>query len=123
MFFGFGGNGRDRLENVDRLSMTLDFWIKTVDLEEYEIISMELNNHKLILCLLGSSHLALIANGYRPEMNVEYRKTFCFHDVSLKDYRFTKPYILEYLKKEKDIFYFKLCGVEVRIPNQNIEIE
>lgn len=71
--------------------MTVDFFIKNYDLTDFCINSAYIENNKLYLVVVLQPHLDLIANGYRPSLDMLVEKTFVF-DVKLKDSIFTAPF-------------------------------
>ena len=64
--------------------MTLDFFLQNYDLNEYTINKVFIKNNKLYLDLTMPIHLDLIANGYRPELDMTQEKIFIF-SVDYKD--------------------------------------
>lgn len=59
--------------------MTLDFFLNNYDIEEFEIKSIIINDNKLYLKVVEHIYLELIANGYRPEMDLDKIITFIFN--------------------------------------------
>ena len=72
--------------------MTLEFFSKNYNLSDYEIIKCEIKNNKLIIDVKVVAYLELIANGYRPEMNVNHEIQFSFN-LNHDDYKFNNPII------------------------------
>ena len=58
--------------------MTLDFFYNNYDLKNLEIKSAEIKNNKLIINVIVVAYLELIANGYRPELDVNHEIEFTF---------------------------------------------
>lgn len=58
--------------------MTLDFFYENYDLEDLEVKSAFVKNNRLVLDVIVVAKLELIANGYRPEMDVEHEIEFSF---------------------------------------------
>ncbi len=58
--------------------MTVDFFIKAYDFDNFEIKKAVLNNYELTIYVTTVAYLELIANGYRPELNVNYDTAFTF---------------------------------------------
>lgn len=75
--------------------MTLDFFYKNYDLMNLEIKKAYIKNNKLVLNVLTESHLELIANGYRPELDVSHEIEFIFN-IQKEDKIYKNPNILEY---------------------------
>ncbi len=58
--------------------MTLDFFINSYNFDEFNIEKAVLNNGVLKIYVTINAHLELIANGYRPELDVDYDTSFSF---------------------------------------------
>ena len=52
--------------------MTLDFFINSYDFENFKIEKAILKDGILKIYVVINAHLDLIANGYRPELDVDY---------------------------------------------------
>ncbi|MCR5113688.1 MAG: hypothetical protein K6A63_07110 [Acholeplasmatales bacterium] len=72
--------------------MTLDFFYKNYDLTDLEIKSAAIKNNRLVIDVLVVAKLELIANGYRPEMDVEHEIEFSF-GYNSPDKKLEKPVI------------------------------
>ena len=75
--------------------MTLDFFIENYKIDDFVINKIYVKNNKLYLDVTMPIHLDLIANGYRPELDMMQEKTFVFYVDSLD---------MEYDKNSKIIF-------------------
>ena len=68
--------------------MTLKFFYENYKLNDLDISSVYVRNNKLYISLNMQIYLELIANGYRPELDVESSKVFIFNidhqDVIIK---------------------------------------
>lgn len=71
--------------------MTLEFFYNNFNLNEIAISKAYVKENKLYLALNMSAHLDLIANGYRPALDMDIIKTFIFC-VNHKDINIKKPY-------------------------------
>lgn len=63
--------------------MTLDFFVNNYNLSDFDIKDIYIADNKLYVIAKYNVYLELIANGYRPEMNMDVEKTFvfdCKHD-------------------------------------------
>ena len=69
--------------------MTLDFFTSNYDITEFEIKKIYVLDSKLYLDLVMPIHLDLIANGYRPELDMKQEKTFVFY-VTASDKTYNK---------------------------------
>ncbi|MCR5350694.1 MAG: hypothetical protein K6E20_06865 [Acholeplasmatales bacterium] len=100
--------------------MTLKFFNENYNLEDYEVLSCYIKDNKLNLCVNVVAYLELIANGYRPELEVNHIITFIF-DLVHDDYEFKKP--IKAKNSFKDgILYLDINESELRIENNSIEI-
>ena len=63
--------------------MTLDFFIENYEIDDFVINKIYVKNNKLYLDVTMPIHLDLIANGYRPELDMMQEKTFVFYVDSL----------------------------------------
>ncbi len=103
--------------------MTLDFFFEAYDLNELEFNNVFIKNNVLYLDVNLPTHLDLIANGYRPELDVTINKIFIFNNVSIENFTFDKPYSLKLVSKKNDLYIVEISNVNVAIPRQNIIIE
>lgn len=103
--------------------MTLDFFFEVYDLNELEFNNVFIKNNVLYLDVNMPTHLDLIANGYRPELDVIINKIFVFNNVSIENFTFDKPYSLKLINKNNDSYIVEISNVNVTIPRQNIMIE
>ena len=58
--------------------MTVDFFVKSYDFSEFKIKNAILKNGLLEVYVTINAHLDLIANGYRPSLDVDYDTVFVF---------------------------------------------
>ena len=58
--------------------MTVDFFINAYDFNEFKIEKAILKDGLLKIYVTINAHLDLIANGYRPELDVDYNTIFEF---------------------------------------------
>ena len=86
--------------------MTLDFFLKNYNLDDLEINKIFIKNNELNLVVNYNVYLELIANGYRPEMNMDLCKTFKFN-VLHKNHIF-KSNKLEIIEFSNDILKIKI---------------
>ena len=63
--------------------MTLDFFIENYKIDDFVVNKIYVKNNKLYLDVTMPIHLDLIANGYRPELDMMQEKTFVFYVDSL----------------------------------------
>lgn len=58
--------------------MTYDFFLQNYTISDYIINKIYVKDNKLYIDLTMPIHLELIANGYRPELDMTQEKTFIF---------------------------------------------
>lgn len=58
--------------------MTVDFFVKSYDFSEFKIKNAILENGLLEVYVTINAHLDLIANGYRPSLDLDYDTVFVF---------------------------------------------
>lgn len=92
--------------------MTLKFFYDNYKLSEIDIKKMYIRNNKLYLTFAQNAYLELIANGYRPEMNVEYNNTFIFN-VNHLDKKYKKDDLKD-IKYDNNLIFV--------LANENIEL-
>ena len=63
--------------------MTLAFFIDNYKIDDYVVNKIYVKEKKLYLDVTMPIHLDLIANGYRPELDMMQEKTFVFYVDSL----------------------------------------
>ncbi len=96
--------------------MTLDFFLKHYDLSEYTINKVYIKNNKLYLDMTMPIHLDLIANGYRPELDMMSKCVFVFY-VEHFDKKFTPNSLIEFNKE-----YVYINNEEIKITLSQVDI-
>lgn len=102
--------------------MTLDFFFSSYDLNELEYNNIYIKDNKLYLDVNLPAHLDLIANGYRPMLDLKVNKAFIFN-VNYNDYIFNKPYYVKLIEKLDDSYKLEISGIIINISNQMIDIK
>lgn len=102
--------------------MTLDFFLKTYDFNELEIVNMEIDKFKLKIEVIMEAHLDYIANGYRPELDMKTKKMFIFEDTNIQKLTFEKPFIIEIIKYDENSLIINICNNDIIIKGKSIEI-
>ena len=96
--------------------MTLDFFLQNYKIEEFSINKIYVKNNKLYINLSMPIHLDLIANGYRPELDMMQEKTFVFY-VLFNDIEYNKNsnvrFEKEYIFINKDKIRITLSKVDI----------
>ena len=59
--------------------MSIKFFYNSYNLDENKVVKIEIKNNKLNMYLIMNAHLELIANGYRPEMDLDISNVFIFN--------------------------------------------
>ena len=99
--------------------MTIDFLIKNYNFNDIEIINVKLNDNKLVVDFNINAHLDLIANGYRPELDMNVNQTFVFEIENIK-LNIKKPYRFNIIKE--DCYYILLNDNKIKIISNNVEV-
>ena len=99
--------------------MTLDFFVNNYNLSDFDIKKIYIDNNKLYVIAKYNVYLELIANGYRPEMNMDVEKTFVF-DCKHDNIAF-KSKTIEIKEFKDNILYIKINNVDLALTgNVNI---
>ena len=99
--------------------MTIDFLIKNYNFNDIEIINVKLNDNKLVVDFNINAHLDLIANGYRPELDMNVNQTFVFEIENIK-LNIKKTYRFNIIKE--DCYYILLNENKIKIISNNVEV-
>ena len=102
--------------------MTLDFFIKSYNFDDFDILNIELSNYTLKVEVNLQTHLDLIANGYRPELEMVMDKTFIFKNVNVEKLSFEKPYSINIIEYDNEKLSINVCNKELVINCINVEI-
>ena len=102
--------------------MTLDFFIKSYNFDDFDILNIELSNYTLKVEVNLQTHLDLIANGYRPELEMVIDKTFIFKNVNVEKLSFEKPYSINIIEYDNEKLSINVCNKELVINCSNVEI-
>ena len=100
--------------------MTIDFLISVYNFNELEIIDIKLNNNELVVDFNINAHLDLIANGYRPELDLEMSDRFTF-EIEKVNYKINKPYDFKIIKE--DNYYILLNGNKIKLLSNEVKVE
>ena len=101
--------------------MTIDFFLNHYSFNDFVINKVVLKNHTLKLYVTINVHLDLIANGYRPELDVDYDTIFSFK-VNCESYEFKKLDKFNcYTENEK--YYISLDNNKFEIVSNEIMVE
>ncbi len=93
--------------------MTIDFFLKNYNLSDLDIKKIFVKENKLYIKADYNVYLELIANGYRPEMNLDMEKTFVF-GCEYKDHHFKST--------DLSIISFDNNILKVKIGNEELEL-
>lgn len=100
--------------------MNLKFFYDNYRLDDIQVNSIYIKDNKLYLNVIQNAHLELIANGYRPEMNVDYNNTFIF-SVEHHNHKYNNDAVKE-IKYEDNKLAFVLNDEELVISNNEVEV-
>lgn len=101
--------------------MTLEFFYNNYDLKNMEIRSVEILDNKLIIDTNVTAYLELIANGYRPELDVNHEIVFIF-DYEGKNKKY-KNHIVNNIFFKDDCLYINVDGDDLKITNNNVLVK
>ena len=93
--------------------MTLDFFVKNYNFSDLDIKKAYIKANKLYIKAMYNVYLELIANGYRPEMNMDVEKTFVF-GTEYNDHQF-KSKIIEVLSYKDNELMIKIDNITLKI--------
>ena len=96
--------------------MTLDFFLEHYDVGEHVMNKLYIKNNKLYLDMTMPIHLDLIANGYRPELDMMSNCVFIFY-VEHVDKKFTQNSIIEFHKE-----YVYINNEEIKITLSQVDV-
>jgi len=101
--------------------VTLDFFYDNYDLKNSEIKSALIKDNKLIINVNVVAHLELIANGYRPELDVNHEIEFTFDYVG-NDKIYKNP-VVEDVKFNDSKLNITLNGDSIVISNNYVNVK
>lgn len=87
--------------------MKLKSFFDAYDLNEMEIISLTSDENKIYLLLDCNTHLDLMGNGIRPELNVSFHHMFIFNNNGY-NLKFKKNIKVNEYKYENDKIILKI---------------
>jgi len=98
--------------------VNLKFFYDNYKLDDIEVSNIHIKDNKLYLNIISNAHLELIANGYRPEMDVDYKNTFIF-DINHSNKKYKNLLEIKYDNKlifniDNEILYIDNDKIEVR---------
>lgn len=100
--------------------MTLDFFMNNYNLLDFKINKANIKNNRLFLNINYDVYLELIANGYRPEMDMEINKEFIFNVSNINNHNFKKPFNISNIKYEDNKLSFNLNDILLEINGEII---
>ena len=62
--------------------MTSLFFSESYNPDDFNIIDIKIKDNNLIMKVIMNTYIELIANGYRPEMDISQTKTFIFKNIT-----------------------------------------
>lgn len=103
--------------------MTVEFFMKNLYSEDMEIEEAYIKDYTLVVRAVLSSHLELIANGYRPELVMIQKREFRFANMKIKSLSFSKPYKVRLESTHDNRYIISVSDMVLEIENRNIEIK
>ncbi|MCR5350750.1 MAG: hypothetical protein K6E20_07160 [Acholeplasmatales bacterium] len=100
--------------------MTLKFFYDNYKFEELYVNKIYILNNEFHLCVSMDVRLELIANGYRPEMDVEYDNEFIFN-VNHPNKEYKNDDLIDIYYDGKLIF--KLKEEDIVISNNDVKVK
>ena len=91
--------------------MTINFFLKNYNVSDLDIKKIYIKENKLYVKAIYNVYLELIANGYRPEMNLDMEKTFVFN-TNYNDHHF-KSNDLSIVSFENNILKIKIDEISL----------
>lgn len=93
--------------------MSIDFFVNNYSLDENKTVKAIIKDNKLSLYIVMNIHLELIANGYRPEMDLDITNVFSFNTNNINK-EYTDNIDIKVLSYDKDFINFIINGYEVK---------
>ncbi len=100
--------------------MTVDFFVKAYDFKDFKINKAILKNGLLKIYVTINAHLDLIANGYRPELDVDYDTKFILSVDKDEDIISNLDSFNCYLDKD---YYVEIGDKKYKLISRDIVIE
>lgn len=100
--------------------MNLKFFYDNYKLDDIQVNSIYIKDNKLYLNVIQNAHLELIANGYRPEMNVDYNNIFIFN-IEKHNHKYNSESVKE-IRYEDNKLIFILDDEELIISDNVVEV-
>lgn len=101
--------------------MDLKTFINDYDLQELDILKIYNKDNKLYMLLGLSANIELIANGYRPEINLYYKHMFIFDNYSGEDINLNGIFVVSNYNDSNGL-EFDILDKHIEITNSNVEV-
>lgn len=99
--------------------MTLKFFYDNYKLDELDIIDIKINLDSISLIINLHSELELIANGYRPSMDMYTPYLFNLSLANKSNYYIDKPYYIKKYEFDDNFIYLEINNSIFLINNIN----
>lgn len=101
--------------------MTAFFFSMSYNPTDFNIIDLKIDGNNLLMKVSMTTYIELIANGYRPEMDISQIKTFIFKSViGLKT--LNKPYTINNIFYDTKL-HLVINNCDFVVNNDKIDIE
>ena len=92
--------------------MSIEFFVNNYSLEDNKTVKAVIKDNQLSLYIVMNIHLELIANGYRPEMDLDITNVFTFN-TKFTDKEYNDEIDIKILSYNKDSINFIINGDEI----------
>ena len=100
--------------------MTTKFFFESDNKEDFKILDLKIKDNNLFLKVEMNAYIELIANGYRPEIDLNQVKTFIFKDIVFNG-SINMPYYLNNIYFN-DKLHLVINDIDITINSNDIEI-
>ena len=92
--------------------MSIEFFVNNYSLEDNKTVKAVIKDNQLSLYIVMNIHLELIANGYRPEMDLDITNVFT-SNTKFTDKEYNDEIDIKILSYNKDSINFIINGDEI----------
>lgn len=101
--------------------MTSLFFSESYNPDDFNIIDIKIKDNNLIMKVIMNTYIELIANGYRPEMDISQTKTFIFKNITgIKN--INKPFRIDKIYYDSRL-HLVINNNDFIVNDNNIDIE
>ncbi len=102
--------------------MDLKTFYSLYNIEELDVLSIYNDNNKLYILLGLNANMELIANGYRPEIDLYYKHMFVFSNYNGVDINITIDIKISDYSYTDDVLSFKINDEFILLRDSKIEV-